>query len=386
MCCERMLYRTEMRGDAGPLKAYLAELAAGAKAGDPVPTVRELMSRFGLSQPVVQRSIHALQASGKVVVRAGVGARFVVDGGTPVDVPTMAITARDRSVLVLRRAVNVDRGRHFVEELMRRFESSGHRVIEMRFSDPAHARKVLKGLPHFDACVVQSVYHGLPSDLLAMIQDKCRVVAFDGVSMIMEGVDSIGTEWGEPLAQAVALLHQRGHRRLCLASTSLPLLATTLGWRRWEHLANGCPAGSMHAIQLPSLPDEGYLEALVETLAARLRGGDETPFTGLVAWGVSDGARFRELMEHAGLPIPSTLSVVLLGRTDHAAEHGGFFDMIGPRISDQAEGMFQIIRQRWEDPVRGSGVYLAPVTRREGGSVENATSGPRGRARATQSA
>lgn len=376
-----MLYRSTMRGDAAPLEAYLSELAASAKKGDRLPSVRELMSRFRLSQPVVQRAIHALQARGLVEVRAGVGARFLVADGAPTAgasySPAPSSATRARSVLVLRRAVKTDRGRHFVEHLVERFEGAGHRVIEVRFSDAAHARTVLKGLPRFDACVVQSVYHGLPSDLLATIQDKCRVVAFDGISMIMEGVDSIGTEWAEPLSQAVSALEGQGHERLCLAATSLPLLATTLGWRRWEYLSQGRTAGSMHSIGLPMLPDEGYAEALVEALAARLRTGDEPGFTGLVAWGISDGAHFRALMENAGIPIPSALSVVLLGRTDHAGEHADFFEMVGPRVSDQAEHLFETIRQRWDDASSRSGVYLAPVTRRAGRSVQ----APRGETR-----
>lgn len=376
-----MLYRSTMRGDAAPLEAYLAGLAAGAKAGDRLPSVRDLMSRFGLSQPVVQRAIHALQAGGSVEVRPGIGARFVVTGSAPAIALRPVATARPRSVLVLRRAVSMDSGRYFVEHLVKRFEAAGHQVIEVRFSDTAHARSVLKGLPRFDACVVQSVYRGLPSDLLAMIQDKCRVVAFDGVSMIIEGVDSIGTEWGEPLAQAVAALAQRGHKRLCLAATSLPLLATTLGWRRWDYLAQGRAAGSMHAIRLPLLPDEGYVEALVDALATRLRGAAEPPFTALVAWGIADGAQFRALMEQAGLPVPSALSVILLGRTDHPAEHAGFFEMVGPQVSDQADGVFETIRQRWEDPSRPSGTYLAPVTRRAGGSVAEASPVARDRAK-----
>lgn len=375
-----------MRIKAVALEEYLAGLAAQAHAGDRVPPVRELMAQFKLSQPVVQRAIHALQAQGAVQVQPGRGAFFVVAGEgegaeagavagaalparTGVAAGRSTSAARSRSVLVLRRAVAVDRGRHFVEQLVRAFEAEGHRVIEVRFSDAAHARHVLKGLPRFDACVVQSVYHGIPSDLLAMIQEKSRVVAFDGVSMISEGMDSVGTEWGEPLAQAVGSLRRRGHRRLCFAATSLPLLATTIGMRRWEYLAHESPAGSMHELRLPLLPDEGYTDALVAALAERMDAKGALPFTGLIAWGVSDGALFREKMREARLKIPERLSVVLLGRTDQPSEHADFFELVGPRIADQVHKVVEAIRQRWADPAQASGVYLAPVTVRAGDSV-----------------
>lgn len=364
-----------MREKTSVLSAHLEELSQHARAGDRLPTVRELMARFGLSQGVVQRAVHELTLSGHVQVYAGRGTFFSADGALAVSAERTDVNpspakrvARTRSVLILRRMVRLDRGRYFAEQLTSRLNAAGHRVLEVGFSDTADALQVLRGLSRFDACVIQSVYRGIPSELLALLQEKSSVVAFDGISMVSEGVDSIGTEWGEPLAQAAELLVLQGHRSLCFAATSQPLLATTLGFRRWEHLSRQWERLTLDTIRLPMLADEGYQEALVAALAD-LRNGGKLPFTALVLWGGSDAVRLRELLAQASIAVPGELSIVLLGRTDQPAEHGDFFEVVGPRVADQVDLMIEAITNRWSDPGQSFGAHLAPVTRRLGKSV-----------------
>lgn len=369
----QLRYRRAMRRDPSLLTSHLHALAASARAGDRLPTVRELMGQFGLSQAVVQRAVHAMTQAGQVQVQAGRGAFFIADGEraaarVPEVHTAQPVSGRPRSVLILRRSVQVDRGRYFAEQLTRRLAADGHRVLEVGFSDAADAMQVLRGLSRFDACVVQSVYRGMPSELLALLQEKSRVVAFDGISMVSEGMDSIGTEWGEPLAQAAELLIRQGHTRLCFAATGQPLLATTLGYRRWDHLQRQWPGLALETIRLPMLADEGYQEALATTLVQR-RADGRLPFTALIAWGVSDGQQMREQLAAAGFDVPRSLSVVLLGRTDQVAEHADHFDIVGPRVADQVDLMLSAIAARWSDPQRPYGAYLAPVTYRAGRSV-----------------
>ncbi len=374
---KRMLYRTGMRNTAAELEGFLNDLAASAEAGDRLPTVRDLMKRFGLSQVIVQRVFHNLQARGVIDVVPGRGTFFLSSGldadGThrfgdaAADSPLP--TGRSLSILLLRRSVNVDRGRPFIEKLNRLFAAGGHKVIEVSFSDPAHAKTVLRSLPRFDACVIQSVYLSIPSDMVAMIREKANVVVFDGVAMVVDGVDSVGTEWGEPLAEAAQALHQHGHRRLCFAATSMPFLATSLGFRRWEYLDRSLRDVALQTIRISPLPDEGYVDALVDELRRVKEETGVLPFTGLVTWGISDGARFLDLLSRAGLNVPEELSIVLLGRTDLANEHTGFFEMFGPRADDQVSLMFETICHRWRNPSAPYGIKLAPVTHHAGESI-----------------
>ncbi|HEX5685061.1 MAG TPA: GntR family transcriptional regulator [Ideonella sp.] len=364
------------------LERFLDDLARDAQPGDQLPTIRELMRRFGASQVMVQRAFENLKARGLIASQVGRGTHFLADGrpastgagpgaraGANATSGAHARSPAVRSVLLLRRSISIARGRVLVESLQRRFTAEGHRVLEVSYTDPDHARTVLKSLPRFDACVVQSTYKTITIDLLAALREKSEVVAVDGAALVGTDVEAVGMEWGEPLAEAISLLQQRGHRRIACASTSHPFLATQLGWRRFDSLQKALTDVELHAIAVPLLPDQDYAARLVDSIKANLDAAGQPPFTALVAWGIEDGAKFRQLLADIGISVPSALSVVLLGRTDLANEHADFFDTVGCSVADQVESLYQAIQTRWADPARPYGVWLIPVTRRAGQST-----------------
>lgn len=369
-----------MRGALTDLERFLDGLARDARPGDRLPTIRALMGRFGASQMVVQRALQTLKANGLIDSQVGRGT-FFLDPGRPVGLaagvgpdasagPDKSMrAAASRSVLLLRRSISIARGRAVAEGLQRRFAADGHRVLEVSYTDPEHARTVLKGLPRFDACVVQSTFKTITIDLLAALREKCHVVAVDGAALVGTDVEAVGMEWGEPLAEAIALLQDRGHTSIAHATTSHPFLASQLGLRRFEHLKRTLTGTRLHLITVPNLPDENYEAALAEIIGARRDKAGRLPFTALVAWGIEDGARFRGLLAAAGMGIPAALSVVLLGRADRQNEHADFFDTIGCSIADQVEQLHQAILARWQDPSTPYGVRLIPVAVRPGESV-----------------
>jgi DNA-binding LacI/PurR family transcriptional regulator len=364
------------------LERFLEDLARDAQAGDQLPTIRELMRRFGVSQGLVQRAFAALKDRGLIDSQVGRGTYFV--GGPAHAAPAPAIAApaarpaEGRSVLLLRRSISIARGRALVEGLNRRFTADGHRVLEVSYTDAEHALTVLKALPRLDACVVQATFRTVPIELLAALRAKCAALAVDGTALVGADVEAVGTEWGEPLASAFVTLGRRGHRHIAVALTDHPLLATQLGWRRLEHLRQAHPDFTFDAIPLPQLPDGDYAAALVERLHA-LRQGGHGP-TALIAWGIEDGARFRELLAAADLDVPAALSVVLLGRTDLANEHAGFFHTVGCAVEDQVAALHEAVLARWAAPDAPFRIRLTPVTEREGDSVADAPApaAPRG--------
>ncbi len=366
-----------MRNTTTELEKFLENLATGARAGDRLPTIRDLMRRFDLSQMAVQRVVHEMKARGIVDSQVGRGTFFLTpgaaaraSGGDTAPATTDHVKRNaTRSVLLLRRSISIARGRVLVEKLHQRFAASGHNVLEVSYSDPNHARAVLKGLPRFDACVVQSTYRPIPVEVLAAIREKSDVIAIDGTALVGADVEAVGTEWGEPLAEAARRLVQRGHRKLAFAATSRPLLATQLGFRRWEYLQNSLADISLQTIKVPMLPDEDYMQSLVAELMVRLDEHGRLPFTALIAWGIEDGARFRRMLLDVGISIPEDLSVVLLGRTDLPNEPRGFFEVVGSSIEDQVNTLYEVINKRWLDPTLAYGVHLTPVTRLEGESV-----------------
>ena len=76
----------------------------------------------------------------------------------------------------------------------------------------------------------------------------------------------------------------------------MPFLATSLGFRRWEYLDRSLRDVALQTIRISPLPDEGYVDALVDELRRVKEETGVLPFTGLVTWGISDGARFLDLL------------------------------------------------------------------------------------------
>ncbi len=371
-----------MRSSSPPnLDQFLEQLAHEARPGDRLPTIRELMKRFGASQMLVQRAFQGLKEKGLIDSQVGRGTYFRGAGSAPTatgHAPEDTERTRPhalppaptvKSVLLLRRSISIARGRVLVEGLQRRLANEGHRVLELSYTDPDHALTVLKGLPRFDACMVQSTFKAIPIALLAALRDKSDVLAVDGAALVGADVEAVGTEWGEPLAAAIALLVQQGHRRIAYATTSHPFLATQLGRRRFKYLQGTLPGVQLQEITLGMLPHEDYTTRLVQQLQSSAGSDGALPFTALVAWGIEDGALFQRLLAQAGIAVPAQLSVVLLGRTDLTNEHADFFDVVGCSVADQVDALHHAITARWADADTPYGVHLTPVVRRAGASV-----------------
>jgi DNA-binding LacI/PurR family transcriptional regulator len=371
---------------ASDLQDFLVALARNASPGDRLPAIRELMKRFGVSQVVVQRLLQDLKSRGLIASEVGRGTFFrggdtsgLVGkgpasraGGGEAHAPDLA----PKSILLLRRSISVTRGRVLVDGVQRKFADEGHRVLEVAYTDPEHARVVLKGLPRFDACVVQSTFKAITIELLADLRSKCDVLAVDGTALSGADVEAVGMEWGEPLEEAVTLLRQQGHQRIAYATTTYPFLAGQLGQRRFDQLQKRLTDAELHRLPIPRLPHEDYDTALVQQLVELMA---QHPVTGLVAWGIEDGRRFYELLAQAGLSVPGDLSVVLLGRTDLANEHAQFFHCVGCQVGDQIEQLHQAVKARWAEPSAPYVVRLIPVTVRQGASVASPVKAGKGR-------
>lgn len=394
------------------LLAFLETLARRATAGDRLPPIRDLMRRFGVSQARVEQALGHLKSQGLIESHVGRGTYFRGSARAPVaGHPEQGRAVRSasepapggqlrgargtsedrpggaRSVLLLRRSISITRGRLLIDGLHRRLTTEGHRVLELAYTDTDHALAVLRGLPHFDACVVQSTFRILPIELLAALKGLSRVLAVDGMALVGADVEAVGTEWGEPLATAVELLRAQHHRRIAFVSTSHPFLATALARRRLASLGRTLPELDLLEIDVPELPDGDYAAAVIRRLSA-MRVSAPLPFTGMVVWGIEDGSSFRQQLVAAGLAVPEQLSVVLLGRTDLANEHADFFHTVGTTVADQVTALHEALTRRWAERDANHEVRLTPVTVRLGASVAEAPPPPplsAGRAREPRS-
>ena len=351
------------------LERYLDDLARGAQPGARVPSIRDLMRRFEVSQTIVTRAFEVLRDRGQISSEVGRGTFFQAGEARAERKAVARPVPASRSVLLLRRTVSIQRGRLLIQGLQRRFTDAGHRVLELSYTDAKHAHEVLRGLPSFDACVIQSTFETITIGMLATLRDKANALAVDGAALAGLDVDAVGMEWGEPLGAATGLLQQAGHRQIAYATTTHPFLANQLGLRRWAQLANGHPELDLQTLSVPKLSYEDYEGALVELIKSKLDAAGRLPFTALVCWGIEDGNRFQALLAEIGIDIPKQLSVVLLGRCDLANEHGNFFETFGCDVSDQIEFLYRAINKRWEQPDRPYALELIPLTHRAGRSV-----------------
>ncbi len=359
--------------ESSRLQSYLRSVALTATPGERLPTVRQLMRDFSLSQQNVERALKALKDEGLVAAHVGRGTFFTGTNIEPVSAPRGAagVEKAQRSVILLRRSSNNLRGRFVLEELQRRLSDAGHVTLEVGYSDPEHAKQVLQTLPRFDACIVQNSFDTMPVDMIAAIRRKTETIIVDGAWLVGTDIDAVGFEWGQSVETAVQRLTSTGHDKIHFLTTSSFFLANEMGLHRWRNLRERPDLANIlqPEIRVATLPPKDYEHIAVSAALQDLKDGPKTGRHALIIWGVDDGAKFRSLMEQAGFDIPTDVSVILLGRTDLAPEAGGFFHVIGYSAADQVDGVYRRLIERWQKPQEPFGLRLLPMTEHPGPSL-----------------
>lgn len=357
------------------LQSYLRSVAQTATPGERLPTVRQLMRDFSLSQQNVERALKALKDEGLVAAHVGRGTFFTGQAAAPTATATAArtVTNADRqlSVILLRRSSNNLRGRFVLEELQRRLSEAGHVTLEVGYSDPEHAKQVLQTLPRFDACIVQNSFDIMPVDMIAAIRRKTDTVIVDGAWLVGTDIDAVGFEWGQSVETAVQRLVASGHDSIHFVTTTSFTLANEMGLHRWRTLRTRPELADVlqPEIRIAKLPPKDYEDVAASAFleARTAAAGAKRP--ALLIWGVDDGIRLKSLLEQADIAMPNDLSVILLGRTDLAAEAGGFFHVIGYSAADQVDGVYRRLIERWQKPQEPFGLRLLPMTEHPGPSL-----------------
>lgn len=355
------------------LQSYLRSVALTAARGERLPTVRQLMRDFSLSQQNVERALKALKEEGLVAAHVGRGTFFTGENSEPIATSRGAGNADkgQRSVILLRRSSNNLRGRFVLEELQRRLSEAGHVTLEVGYSDPEHAKQVLQTLPRFDACIVQNSFDTMPVDMIAAIRRKTETIVVDGAWLVGTDIDAVGFEWGQSIETAVQRLTTTGHDCIHFLTTTSFFLANEMGLHRWRNLRERPDLAQIlqPEIRVAKLPPKDYEDVAVDAFLNAITDKPAAGRRALIIWGIDDGARFKTLIERSGLAIPEDLSVILLGRTDLAPEAGGFFHVIGYSAADQVDGVYRRLIERWQEPKEPFGLRLLPMTEHPGPSL-----------------
>lgn len=349
------------------LENYLEALARDARPGDKFPTVRALMSEFGISQSVVQRVTKKLKAEGKITAETGRGTFFIGGEGRAHE---HSSTDDDdytdqRTVLFLRRATYIRRGQKALEILHDMLQNDGCRIVDVSYTDRRDAVPILHGLPRFDACVVQTSFEAISIEVLSAIRQKTAAIIVDGALLAGTEVDSVGNEWGSAVDLALDHLIALGHSSIGLLTSTKSLLANELGRIRFETLNTREKPGTRNIIRIPAWLDKEYENLAASAIADARRKDGSFPFSALLVLGVENGVRFREGLTEKGIEVPRDLSIVLLGRPDLENEHVGFFSCAGIDTKQQAEAMRDAIMRRWQEPAADYVVtYVSPYLRK----------------------
>jgi DNA-binding transcriptional regulator YhcF (GntR family) len=356
--------------DIEALRSSLLAAAQTAAQGEKLPTVRQLMQDFSLSQANVERVLNGLKQDGLVAAHVGRGTFFVGAGSGQEATASAPAARRGRSVMLLRRSIQNARARNVLDLLQRRIAGAGDVTLDVGYSDAAHARQVLQTLPRFDACIIQNSFDAMPMEMMSAIRRKTDTILVDGAWLVGADVDVVGFEWGEPVAAAVDRLVATGHDHVTLITSQRFFLANEMGLHRYRSLRRRADLAKVlqPEILLPGLPGAEFEAAVVAAVRERLEAAPSAR-RALVVWGVENGARLRELLAAADLPVPDALSVILLGRTDVTAEAGELFHVIGYSAAEQADGVFERLIERWRDPAAPYGLRLMPMRERPGPSI-----------------
>jgi len=345
------------------LESYLETLASTASPGDRVPTVRQLMAEFGVSQAVVQRATERLKAQGRISAEVGRGTFFVGEGGASGEDTAGRETNRNadqKSVLFLRPSTRLKRGRRVLERLHSLLQDHNYRVVEVAYTDARDALDILRNLPRFNACVIQSTFETITIDMLAAVKRKTSAIILDGAVLAGTEVDAVGIEWGSAVELAIDHLKSHGHARIGLVKSTHYVLAAELG-RIWFEKRTEGKGKTRSLVQVPAWPQEDYAAKAAEMIDQLRDPSGKLTVSAVIVWGIEDARDFVAQLAKKDVKIPHDLSVVLLGRTDLESETAGFFTTAGVTTEDQATALFEAIQNRWENPDGEYGIRFLPL-------------------------
>ncbi|MGV3651396.1 MAG: GntR family transcriptional regulator, partial [Devosia sp.] len=284
--------------------AALRDLATRLDDGARLPTVRDLMKRFKVSQATVQQAFAELRREGLLVSQVGRGTylRKGAEGALHEDVtPPSALS----SLLMLSSARMNERCVLVQNQILAAMTGEGTRVVQMSWHDPDHLMQILHSVPRFDAAILQSHYDSVPIRLLELLKEKTRAVVVDGHSLWGIDIDHIGTDWEDALELALFELTALGHRRIGLVTIDSPAQPIVAARRTFARLENwrGTGLEPFPPIVMPGIanPTQLVADGLADTLSPLVGEDGTLPFTALLTLGISDGPGIGQALARLGL-------------------------------------------------------------------------------------
>jgi DNA-binding transcriptional regulator YhcF (GntR family) len=333
----------------------LTQFIDRADDGERIPTVRELMKTYGVGQAAVQETLRDLQGKGLVQSYVGRGSFVVKPKSKPAN--QQAEAAVLKSVLILSN-VNMNARCTMVQALVaNEIQALGAQVVQLSYSNTDQLLTILKGIPSFDAVIMQSHYESIPIGLLSALKNKTRALVIDGLTVAGVDVDRVGVDWLEVIGLALDHLVAEGYRRpalITIDSNAQPMVLTRRFFDRLRHWDLHEITTSVHILKGVIHPTQNPESLLDEALRTAAQGGADS----FLFLGLSETVGIDAALTKSGLSLAEAEAVVILGHTDVPSEHLNKYSIAGVSHIQGAQQLVQSIVQRFKHPDDASKTYF----------------------------
>jgi DNA-binding LacI/PurR family transcriptional regulator len=327
-------------GLAEELRRLVADMPSGAR----LPTVRQLMRDYGVSQHLVQSALAQLRSDGSVASFVGRGT-FVGTRAVP-----GAETAR--SVLTLAYDSPYERSDAIASNLHRALIQRRYGSMIVTYHDHARAIEALRGGRRYDACVLQPRMSIMRGSLLALLREIGDVVIIEG--QIADGldVDAISNDPGTCVELTLRHLLDLGHRRIAWVSEENDYYSFFRLCVRFFEVARGLSGlgpEAMPVVLAPMSSTERNFQDLAGALRPLFDRGAASAPTAVVVSSFSDGKTVLGAFATLGLDVPGDVSVIKVGTPDVESDHIGRLAVVGRPTFKVTESVLARLEWRWRN-------------------------------------
>lgn len=344
---------------AAELRRRISGLAPGAR----LPTVRDLMKEFTVSQASVQTALDAIEADGLISSRVGRGT-FVADPATT--------QQRQKTIMVLRGDYPSRRGDDITRALQAAIGKTDHQGLVITYQDMEHAMDVLAPLKPSDGYILQPLgAASIPVSLLHFLRSRSPAVVVSEAEVGSLNVDGVYMDLLAQSALCVRHLRGLGHRRIAFISGE-PLMGDQ--WRLAENHRQtaewlGVADGDDLVLTCDTRPGEDALRHMRERMDRLIvERGKQLPFTAVICGSYVSALGALEAFKHHGVDVPKDISLVVTDNPDIEEARRAGLTLVGVPSPERAEIMLQCLMRRWDNPDLPYGTVLMKPTLAAGNS------------------
>jgi DNA-binding LacI/PurR family transcriptional regulator len=323
--------------------ARLRGLVAGAPPGTRVPTVRQLMAEYGVSQHLVQGAMTELRAEGVISSHVGRGTFVGRHAGA---------SQRQRSVLTLLYQHPYERGDRIARLLHQQLSRDGHGSLVLTYSDVAQVIELLRSGRRFDACILQPRGSTIPVELLALLRQRSNAVLIESQVAEHLDVDAVSNDPWRAVTLAVEHLRGLGHRRIAWLtedSGNYFFQRTAAGFEIRRSGA-GLQPEAWPVIRAPVHGQRLGFADMAQALRTALAGDGPDPVTAVVVASFSEAREILDACASLRVRVPDDVSLVKIGTPDLDVDHLQRIAIVGRPSTQAAATVLQRLYWRWENP------------------------------------